>query len=321
MSRGKQLEDDDRSRKEQLQKEKAELNKQGQLLQDQQRQVQSELRTLSQREAELQRKTRDVETEKLLLAQDRAVLKPPYYWQSQSSGTSADIKVDLTSEWKDRIQELMTSTCKSQYLGQGRNNKGLKYKGYEVERVFRIEHAGLWSAYALERRSIGQLMLQQGNRHPKTKVSTCRDWMKSSLLQDKTSNEAFLFHGTKHDMADAILKSGLDERVCSLEGLFGAGVYLAENSSKSDEYCTPDSHGICRMLLVRVALGTPFEALQTMRRARRPPAMPGSSRLHDSVMAVTRDTHPQACLDKHREFIVYDRRQTYPELLIEFRRV
>ena len=40
--------------------------------------------------------------------------------------------------------------------------------------------------------------------------------MESSLLQDKTSEELLLFHGNKYDMADAILKSGLDERVFSL---------------------------------------------------------------------------------------------------------
>ncbi|EKX31416.1 hypothetical protein GUITHDRAFT_122390 [Guillardia theta CCMP2712] len=169
-----------------------------------------------------------------------------------SNGGLADWKNAFLDSFREKRSESILKKSQSVTpAAQGRDNKGLKYKGYEVERVFRVEHAGLWSAYALERRSIGQLMLQQGNRHPKTKVSTWRDWMKSSLLQDKTSNEVFLFHGTKHDMAEAILKSGLDERVCSLEGLFGAGVYLAENSSKSDEYCTPDSRGICRMLLVR----------------------------------------------------------------------
>ena len=283
--------------------------------------MQSELTTLSKQEAVLERKARDLETEKLLLAHNRAVLKAPYYWQGRASSAGTDIKFDVTSEWKDRIQELMTSTCKPQYIGQGRDNLGLKHKGYKVERVFRIQHSELWSAYALQRKAVGFLMMLQGKRHPKTKVRTWDGWMKRSLLQDKTSNEVFLFHGTKHEMADVILKSGLDERVCSLEGLFGAGIYLAENSSKSDEYCTSDSRGICRMFVVRAVLGTPFEAVQAMNNARRPPAMPGSERLHDSVIGVTQDTHPTACLKKYREFIVYDRRQTYPEFLVEFRRV
>ncbi|EKX35886.1 hypothetical protein GUITHDRAFT_79242, partial [Guillardia theta CCMP2712] len=120
---------------------------------------------------------------------------------------------------------------------------------------------------------------------------------------------------------DVILKAGLDERVCSLGGLFGAGIYLAENSSKSDEYCTPDSRGICRMFVVRAVLGSSYEAMQAMNNVRLPPVMPGSDRLHDSVIGVTKDTHPSAFLEKYREFIVYDRRQTYPELLVEFKRV
>ena len=78
------------------------------------------------------------------------MLKPPYYLQGLPSVASTGMKVDVTGEWKDRIEELMTSTCKSQYIRQGRDNKGLTHKGYEVERVFHIENAGLWSAYALE---------------------------------------------------------------------------------------------------------------------------------------------------------------------------
>eukprot|EP00960_Hanusia_phi_P001082 29725-Hanusia_phi.AAC.1 len=128
----------------------------------------------------------------------------------------------------------MDETCKVQYIGLGRDNFGLNHKGYKVERVFRVEMLERWSAFALMRKSTGFLALQQGRQHSTTKVSTWREWMKTKLHQDKCSNEVFLFHGTKPDLIDIIAEAGFDERVCSLEGLFGAGIYLAENSSKSD---------------------------------------------------------------------------------------
>lgn len=56
--------------------------------------------------------------------------------------------------------------------------------------------------------------------------------------------------------AERIMRDGLDPRVSS-SGLFGHGVYLAENASKSDEYAEP-SDGLCRMFLCRVVLGTPY---------------------------------------------------------------
>ena len=135
--------------------------------------------------------------------------------------------------------------------------------------------------------------------------------------------EVFLFHGTKADLKDVIAHSGFDERVANLAGLFGAGVYFAENSSKSDEYCTPDKTGSCFMFLCRVMLGTPFLAEQPMRQLRRPPNLPGSnpSQLCDCVIGVTAATHPGAFLQRYREFVVYDRRQAYPELLIEYKRI
>ena len=154
----------------------------------------------------------------------------------------------------------MTATCIQKYIGQGRDNQGMTHKGYSR-----------W--------------IMQAGRRPKTKVSTWRDWMKWELLQVKTSNEVFLFHGTRH------------------------------------EYCRPDARGICSIFLVRAVLGMPYEAEQPMPNTRLPPASADFRLTHDSVIGVTSNTHPNAWLHKYREFILYDRRQTYPEFLIEFRRV
>eukprot|EP00960_Hanusia_phi_P017035 500655-Hanusia_phi.AAC.1 len=101
----------------------------------------------------------------------------------------------------------MDETCKVQYMRKGRANSKLMHKGYKVERVFRVEMPERWSAYALMRRSTSILALQQGRRHATTKVSTWREWMRTKLQQDESSNEIFLFHGTKPDLVDIIAEA------------------------------------------------------------------------------------------------------------------
>ena len=129
-----------------------------------------------------------------------------------------------------------------------------------------------------------------------------------------------MFHGTKPEIVPTIQEHGFDERVCSLAGMYGAGIYFAEACSKSDQYVTTADTGQQRtrrfyMFLGRVCLGYPHHTARSMPNTRRPPEMtqhiPG--RPFDSILADVGAT-------KYREFIVYDKAQTYPEYLIEFTR-
>jgi hypothetical protein len=99
-------------------------------------------------------------------------------------------------------------------------------------------------------------------------------------LLDRNANEFYLFHGTKPDVIDIVKKDGFDERVGRVNGMFGAGVYFAENASKSNQYipcsqcgkgsiltkdqceCKETSEKSCQMLLCRVVLGDVHVALK-----------------------------------------------------------
>ena len=48
------------------------------------------------------------------------------------------------------------------------------------------------------------------------------------------SNERMLFHGSP--FINAIVQKGFDERHAYIGGMFGAGIYFAEHSSKSNQY-------------------------------------------------------------------------------------
>ena len=135
------------------------------------------------------------------------------------------------------------------------------------------------------------------------------------LLEPKL-NECFLYHGTKSEVAELVATHGFDERVGSLDGLIGSGVYFANQSCKSAQYTT-DENGLRTILICRVALGDPHYAQGALQQARRPPertTAPVSKGLtFDSVVANTGGRQV------HREFIVYDHRQAYPEYIVKFK--
>ncbi|KJE95697.1 hypothetical protein CAOG_009951 [Capsaspora owczarzaki ATCC 30864] len=144
------------------------------------------------------------------------------------------------------------------------------------------------------------------------------DFMQELALESDI-NEKVLFHGTDVQYADSIKHNGLDERLSSDYGLFGGGIYFAENATKSDAYCV--GMGEKRfMFLSRVCLGTPFVALSALD-GRRPPCLelcdstqPCTHSRYDSVIGEKQANNQDAYLMKHREFVVYDRNQVYDHL-------
>jgi hypothetical protein len=168
-------------------------------------------------------------------------------------------------------------------------------------------------------------------------------------LLDRQANEYWLFHGCSHDTLDHLLHTGYDPRVSNLKGMFGGGFYLAENSSKSNQYipclkcngnaistragcsCSDQEQEnfVFSMVLYRVVLGNVHVALiydkQKYRNGnekgkcvRRPPLKTAGQELYDSVMGESIKNGGDRL--QHREFILYERGQAYPEYVIDFRR-
>jgi hypothetical protein len=247
----------------------------------------------------------------------------PAYWKRRNFNdfNLRYYSIDVTKHMKTIIQEIMDATCNSATLGQGRDQVvPMKYTRLIVTNVSRIENASIFTAY--NSRKLHLLSYKDPSNPLKVKTedlnsnSDSHTWLKQSGL-DVTCNEKYLWHGTKPQFSSIIGEHGFDERVSSLGGLFGAGVYFAEHCSKSDQYCTPDTNGeysifLCRVLLGRQIHHTPAN----MSQQRRPPEIPhANSRVYDSVVGKS-----NASNSAYREFIVYDRNQCYPEFLIKYKR-
>lgn len=95
--------------------------------------------------------------------------------------------------------------------------------------------------------------------------------------------ERMLFHGSP--FINAIIQKGFDERHAYIGGMFGAGIYFAEHSSKSNQYvygiggglgCPTHKEKSCyqchrSLLLCRVALGKSFLQFSALKISHAPP--------------------------------------------------
>nr|XP_046916564.1 LOW QUALITY PROTEIN: poly [ADP-ribose] polymerase tankyrase-2-like [Dermatophagoides farinae] len=132
------------------------------------------------------------------------------------------------------------------------------------------------------------------------------------------ANERMLFHGSP--FINSIVQKGFDERHAYIGGMFGAGIYFAENSSKSNQYV----YGICggsgcpmhkdrscyqckrQMLLCRTILGKSFFQFSALKIAHAPPG-------HHSIIG-----RPSGGGLSFPEYVIYRGEQAYPEYIITY---
>ena len=249
---------------------------------------------------------------------------------NKNNNMSNMLKVKLThygyNNVKKQFNILMNETSLSKDIGKGKDVKYKgKYKAYKVYDVWRIENYDLWTDY---RHRMSQILNKLPDKIADIKCKTDKYNKKHNVLMND-ANEKYLWHGTSYNSIKIIIKDGFDERVCSLNGMFGAGIYFAEDSSKSDQYIERHHDGYSYILLCRVMLGDTGVVLSTHSNERRALCKKRkcnddrcSHDRFDSLMAETkRNKYKKASLHRHREFVVYDRTQCYPEFLIKYKKV
>lgn len=130
------------------------------------------------------------------------------------------------------------------------------------------------------------------------------------------ANEAFLLHGTNPSGALSILGTSfkIDAAGLAAGTMFGPGVYLAEASTKSDEYAQDDpegaNKGLFAMLLCRAVVGKPFVVEEPGNYATKVTSGDFDCVLGDRERAV----------GTFREFIFFHEASIYPEYVLYYRR-
>jgi len=275
--------------------------------------VDDRLATLAKREAELLEKERllharaAAEHASGAAAEDLAkAVPPPPSWTLQDLSPQGFSIEEITDP-----EEIASFTALVVASATAYDNGSLP-RGFAITRVCRVQNMRLWMQYGALRSLFALDAKPPLPRRPHTMahLSLCapsaaanRAGLVASLLST-AANEVYGFHGTKSEFVPIICRNGLDERVGSLSGLYGSGIYFADNFLKSHGYTLRDPKTkVHSMFISRILLGKMTEPTKThMSNARRAP-----------------DGFDSVCgLSNHHELIVYDRRQTYPEFFMEY---
>ncbi|XP_064175642.1 poly [ADP-ribose] polymerase tankyrase-2 isoform X2 [Anguilla rostrata] len=216
-------------------------------------------------------------------------LNPYLTLNTANSGT---ILIDLATDDKEfqSVEEEMQSTIREHRDG---GHAGGVFNRYNILKIQKVCNKKMWERYTHRRKEVSE----ENHNH---------------------SNERMLFHGSP--FVNAIIHKGFDERHAYIGGMFGAGIYFAENSSKSNQYVYGIGGGtgcplhkdrscyVCQrhLLFCRVTLGKSFLQFSAMKMAHSPPG-------HHSVTG-----RPSVNGLALAEYVIYRGEQAYPEYLITY---
>ncbi|OLP89094.1 Poly(ADP-ribose) polymerase pme-5 [Symbiodinium microadriaticum] len=247
----------------------------------------------------------------------RPPLEPPPYWHEGClTGEVGQKLMPGTQEELQWMQELLDKTFKNKVTRDRKDGHALADRFVAVQCI-RSEHPAIWDRFA-ERR---QLLSRAGGSEdfilPKTMAASAGLAQRCvEVSRGNPSNEAYLLHGTNPTSAVAILSNSftVDFAGKSAGTMFGPGIYLAESSTKADEYAqddaTGDYAGLYAVLVCRALLGKPYVTQE-----------PGDFReqvLSGEFGHVLGDR--EKAVGTFREFIFFHAAAVYPEYAVFYRR-
>jgi hypothetical protein len=242
-------------------------------------------------------------------------LKTPRYWSIPEVKTFQKIQ-EMTSCDQDEtgaLTEILDSTFRRVltrdrvYEYQATTSEEMPFR-LELVHAFRSENLHLALKYE-------QRYAKYNGKTPLA-AKTRENGIATAVNSRLRDGEGLLFHGTNPSSAISILKSGfrLNHAGKSTGTMFGNGIYVAECSSKSDEYAMDDGAntypGLRALLVCRCLVGNPYivhKAGDYISEARRA----GS----DCVLG-----DRESVVNTYREYVFFDETQVYPEYVIIYKR-
>eukprot|EP00929_Paragymnodinium_shiwhaense_P037862 TRINITY_DN2008_c0_g1_i2.p1 TRINITY_DN2008_c0_g1~~TRINITY_DN2008_c0_g1_i2.p1 ORF type:complete len:961 (+),score=141.05 TRINITY_DN2008_c0_g1_i2:71-2953(+) len=257
---------------------------------------------------------------KPVAALGHAPKEPPAYWkQTAKEGKVAQEIVPATPDETKWLQELLDGTYKNKKTRDRRG--GDLADRFVVVSALRSEHPGLWDRYAKRRTAVTESCAARGVNEfivPKTvEASPTLSQRVVDPSYGTACNEAYLLHGSNPTSAISILGTSfkVDFAGASAGTMFGPGVYLAEASSKADEYARDENtggayDGLFAVLVCRAVLGHSYVTEKPGNFAEKCTSGNFESIVGDREKAV----------GTYREFILFDEGSIYPEYVAFYRR-
>lgn len=228
-----------------------------------------------------------------------------------SGEDSVSILTPASFDELEAIQELFDKTMKNKWT---RDRDGKVPARFVVLQAQKNTNAQILANYERARAEIKARRAPEESAefHAKTLIDGN---MLSDCLEPDCC-EAYLFHGTNPKAALSIAKTDfrLSAAGSNRGSMFGPGIYLAESSSKSDEYANDGNSalhkGICAMLLCRATLGKAcFVEAPSDYRGK------VTSGEYDCVIG-----DREKAVDTFREVVLFNAEQAFPEYVVLYRR-
>jgi hypothetical protein len=214
-----------------------------------------------------------------------------------------DVKLNLQAIVDKSFKRVLTRDRKPD--DEAPDGEEMPYR-LDIVQVFRSEHTALFHRFVQSRGEFAE------DATFPVKTANASPVIDAQLLP----GESYLFHGTNPSSAMNILRSGfsLSHTGHTTGSMYGNGIYMAECSSKSDEYSKDDGGNtypsLHAILVCRCFVGTPLVV--------------------NSAGAHTEAAREQGlhcvCGDRetkvgtYREMVFYDEAQVYPEYAVIYRR-
>ena len=140
---------------------------------------------------------------------------------------------------------------------------------------------------------------------------------------DGKINEILLIHGTTPDKIAQIASFGFDERLARESGLYGQGVYFTDQSCKSLQYSGASGGHTGCFIIARAILGHPSNAAGPLKSLKVEPLVdptnPCKGRCHSVIAHPGIPNGNGMQKQVHREFVLFDGAQAYPEMVVQFK--
>lgn len=234
-----------------------------------------------------------------------------------------------------RVSEKNDQTLSDELMLDSSSSKPLFLnKDFEIKKIMLDEHD--WRYQLVKKRMSDTITTHNsdsGGRFSRYEVISIElilhktVWEKYKLMCQKleidygpgSKNEKLVFHGS--NLIDKIQKQGFDERYAQRNGMFGAGIYFASHSSKSNQYtfgwgngCQEHNDKSCckcerKMIYAQVALGRSLIGKEANPNCAHAP--PGYSSVTGMPEATDNLVYP--------EYVIYNGDQAYPLFVIRYR--
>ena len=222
-------------------------------------------------------------------------------------------KVPLEDGLFATLQESLVSACPADHHGDCNIARSLTITGLE-----QVHNIRLWKSYEFRKEQVKKEL--EGSPVPEvtSSFSGCK-WAKL----DPTVNEIWVLHGTTPDKVEFIANFGFDERLARQKGRYGQGVYFTDQTCKAFQYSGAGRQAEGCFIITRLILGEPHYASGPLPQVKveppRDPKDPSKGRCH-SVIASPGTPSGNGAKQVHRELVIFNGIQAYPEMIVHIRK-